>query len=533
MALSCAHLSEYKTSRGLKPFQTIYFYFFSCSTSRARAVKAEYWKCMSCDSCAPRLHCCLYCVHFACNVHKHIHKHFAESEHGLAVDLTVGSVYCFLCKKFVYDTDVESVARAKADEAWRRTGLGGIQHIYWEPTKEELDLLRKYSKRRKVSSMSTLGLRGLHNLGNTCFMNCIIQALVHSPMLRNYFLADLHVCHMSTDKQNKSQCLVCELSVLFQEFYNGECSPYIPYRFLHLVWQNARHLAGYEQQDAHEFLMAALDILHQHSRNGVNGISNGEGEGSSESIIECLCTGDLQSDVICQQCRSVSTTVDPFWDISLDLGNIPVVSRNVSKMTATATISSPTKSSPTPFAFGSSASSGKCSVSAPPVLSPTSRIPNTLLECLERFTHPERLGSEALIKCRTCGTYQESTKQLTMKKVPTVVCFHFKRFEHGKTSRKISRFILFPLEIDMTPFMSPRDADTKCTLHDNHNRYSLFAVVNHSGTMDTGHYTCYVRHNKDQWYKCDDPWITKANTSDVLHSEAYLLFYHKKILEYE
>ena len=40
----------------------------------------------------------------------------------IAVDLTVGSVYCFLCKKFVYDTDVESVARAKADEAWRRTG---------------------------------------------------------------------------------------------------------------------------------------------------------------------------------------------------------------------------------------------------------------------------------------------------------------------------------------------------------------------------------------------------------------------------
>ena len=29
-----------------------------------------------------------------------------------------------------------------------------------------------------------------------------------------------------------------------------------------LVWRNAEYLAGYEQQDAHEFLIAALDMIH-------------------------------------------------------------------------------------------------------------------------------------------------------------------------------------------------------------------------------------------------------------------------------
>lgn len=54
--------------------------------------------------------------------------------------------------------------------------------------------------------------------------------------------------------------------VLFSQFYSGHRSPHIPFRLLHLVWTHARHLAGYEQQDAHEFLIAALDVLHRHCK---------------------------------------------------------------------------------------------------------------------------------------------------------------------------------------------------------------------------------------------------------------------------
>ncbi|XP_022242955.1 ubiquitin carboxyl-terminal hydrolase 22-like [Limulus polyphemus] len=510
----CAHLASFKSAKGTQSYRVLHAYFIAGITEEARKKKAQTCFCHTCCRHTSRLHACLYCVYFGCYDGKHIREHALSKKHNLAVDISYGTVFCFSCGDYVYDKELEAIAKRHRRKAAKLNGIKE-QYYEWEPTNFELDLLRRNPRRKRISDNSYIGLRGLINLGNTCFMNCIVQALMHTPLLRDYFLADRNVCHFQDDP---SMCLVCEMSQLFQEFYSGKSTPHIPFRLLHLVWTHARHLAGYEQQDAHEFFIATLDVLHRHCK-GTNGLSSSNPH-HCNCIVDQIFTGGLQSDVVCQACRGVSTTIDPFWDISLDLGPSLHLQSSTSGPNSTESMGN--------------------DIGLNEDMEPTS-----LLDCLERFTRPEHLGSSAKIKCNGCQSYQESTKQLTMKKLPVVASFHLKRFEHStRFHKKISTFISFPQYLDMTPFMSSRrgKSSNSSRASDNgytnsvsiaDNKYCLFAVVNHIGTIETGHYTAYIRQHRDQWFKCDDHLITRATVQDVLDSEGYLLFYHKQILEYE
>ncbi|XP_076461606.1 ubiquitin carboxyl-terminal hydrolase 22-like [Babylonia areolata] len=532
----CEHLTSFKSPIGTRSFSIIHSVFVACSTAEARRTKAKECYCRTCRHRGLRLHACLLCVYFGCYNGRHIHNHAKDTGHNLSLDLDYGTIYCYTCGTFVYDEELEVIAKRQQRIAAESLGIKK-SFIPWEPGQEEIELLKRNPKRRKVSETSHIGLRGLLNLGNTCFMNCILQSLTHTPVLRDYFLSDKHACHMTANLQ---QCLVCEMSRLFQEFYNGARTPYIPYRLLHLVWTNARHLAGYEQQDAHEFLIATLDVLHRHCQ-GTNGISYNNSH-SCNCIIDQIFTGGLQSDVTCTQCNNISTTIDPFWDISLDLGPSPGSTAAPSAASGAGQSAAGEPALPAVSGAGDS-STANLSPASGFTNSPSNYESTSLLECLKRFTRPEHLGNSAKIKCSNCLSYQESTKQLTMKKSPIVACFHLKRFEHSTgLHKKISTYVSFPEELDMTPFMSSsrnnnngysnqivRDSAIGLSCD---NKYSLFAVVNHSGTIESGHYTCFIRSYKDQWFKCEDHMVTKATSGDVLSSEGYLLFYHKQLLEY-
>lgn len=129
---------------------------------------------------------------------------------------------------------------------------------------------------------------------------------------------------------------------------------------------------------------------------------------------------------------------------------------------------------------------------------------------------------------------------MSIRRLPLVLCLHVKRFEHSlarKASRKIDRHLQFPFSLDMTPYVSSsivrkRFGNRIFAFEGDESEIStnfeVFAVITHSGMLESGHYITYLRLN-EQWYKCDDAWITEVDDEVVRASQIYLVFYVQKL----
>jgi len=167
----------------------------------------------------------------------------------------------------------------------------------------------------------------------------------------------------------------------------------------------------------------------------------------------------------------------------------------------------------------------------------------SLQSCLNQFTTIEMLAGGNKVGCDACTerinkgnkdgktVYQNSTKQLLISKPPPIMIFHLKRFQAQKFScRKLTRHVEFPLILDISPFCEDKNCEPML--------YSLYGVVEHSGTLHGGHYVAYVKVRSHtgrrpaesplgKWYYISDSRVCDIEESKVLKSQAYLLFYER------
>ncbi|OAY31509.1 ubiquitin C-terminal hydrolase 22 [Manihot esculenta] len=562
----CPHLAEFRARNGSKPFRALQDCLRAKSPGGRAAIRrdpSEVPRCGACgESARPRLYACVACAAISCHAppgpsHAAVHATSMPPGHEIAVDVDRAELFCCACRDQIYDRDFDAavvlsqittlnsatIQSTKPENLRKRRR---VDYRPWSPDLRDRVLMESGSSPLDYGSDMPRGLRGLNNLGNTCFMNSVLQALLHTPPLRNYFLSDRHnryyckqkngVTNTNADgkrnactgdgngEKNARLCLACDMDAMFSAVFSGDRRPYSPAKFLYSWWQHASNLASYEQQDAHEFFISMLDGIHEKVEKDLRKPHN-QGHGDC-CIAHRVFSGILRSDVMCMACGFTSTTYDPCVDISLDLESHHGGSAK----------SASTKTHHSCNGEADSINSGQnCGIS-------------TLMGCLDRFTRPERLGADQKFFCQQCQVRQESLKQMSIRKLPLVSCFHIKRFEHSsirKMSRKIDRYLQFPFSLDMTPYLSssilrsrfgnrifPFDGDEPDASNEMSSEFELFAVVTHTGKLDAGHYVTYLRLS-NQWYKCDDAWVTQVNENIVRAAQGYMIFYVQKMFYYK
>ncbi|KAJ3019288.1 Ubiquitin carboxyl-terminal hydrolase 22 [Thoreauomyces humboldtii] len=548
----------------------------------------------SCSLCSAtgsvnRLHACLECVFLGCSQSpvgsagviktdepaggkrlpphvSHMQEHARDRAHAFSMDWLTCGVFCALCRDYVFDADLERMLQSeqeRIDEMISKIKEPNVKRprlASWIPSCMEVDAIQSGSTLAGCSA-----LRGFLNLGNTCFMNAILQAMVHNPVLKFYFLSDKH-SRLTCSKQDP-HCMACHMDAVFQEFYAGDKKPYGPASFLHAMWMSQKQMAGYSQQDAHEFFISLANQMHNN------------------------CSSLLQSDVTCSHCNAVSTAYDPILDLSLEVKRrptkAPTKKQNLEAAAAAgdpvsaATPVPPSPALPVPSNLSHPLPPKSEPLGGPPAVPRThaaaiavatapsvvkakmskSRDPLdacTLLECLERYTVPEKLSEYT---CGSCSKSHEATKQISVKLLPPILSIQLKRFEHSakNQSSKIETVVKVPADLDMTPYTTraiklrsrlrpmsgsgagaarkssagmSKGADGSTPMDGiPAHMYSLFAVISHTGKLETGHYTTYAGE-RDRWFAFDVHNVTLAKQKDVLEGNGYMCFYIRKGYQY-
>ncbi|KAI7899852.1 uncharacterized protein BX663DRAFT_459516 [Cokeromyces recurvatus] len=409
-------------------------------------------------------------------------------------------------------------------------------------------------------------ISGLVNMGNTCFLNSVLQALSSLLHLHIYLK---HISYISNHTSLPvTRSLLKTIRALTMPRYR-----YTSFRPLDIITalSSNRRIINREQQDAQEFFQLVSSAIDTEGQKVVKSLDNGLRvllqKHQHMNTLENPFIGLLANRLSCMECGYTSAIRHfSFNNIQLNVPNRYTTSLEecLSQFTSieylqdascrrcsfVTTIKALTAEIETLKQQSKRQSNKKKKRELLTQLVSLEKVKQEIENRLKMGRIEEENDQDRLLKSVSCM----STKQVMLAKPPKILCLHISRsaFLHTGAVYKNSCHLIFPEYLDLSPFCTNGTLNTRPNMpisvpSEQHQYYKLMSVVVHYGSHSFGHFVAFKRRiytnqcqccecnrdkglenwkcQNDTWYRISDTKVELCSVEDVMRSNPYMLLY--------
>lgn len=398
------------------------------------------------------------------------------------------------------------------------------------------------------SMPNDLMICGLHNLGNTCYMNSVIQILVNNKFIQKYLLEREYEESLFANiidrltKENKNcgdrnivgnEIVLTITFQLYRVIVNMQQKQLIEPRTLkNLIALKNDTFNGFSQNDSHELLNFLLDSIHEETKRHMEMSSTRfpcEYHNMCRIINDCMSRINATNDI-----DEKMRIINEYNTYVASHQNEYVIYNGLSYCAKFNENNSSVISKYFTGIYHSTIECGKCknkthsfeSFTSTSLEIPKKTTDTSLYDCFDTFTGSEKLTEDNKYNCAKCGELTDSNKKIMFWHIPQMLFIHLKRFNTTNNRLcKINDDVKYPFTLRMEDYVC--EYSRRAIQY----TYELIGVIHHYGNFNGGHYVAFNKSTTGDWYLFNDSNVVEINSDDIEKQiktpASYILVYSK------